>query len=68
MQESLRIDELESRLAFQDNTIAALNDALVQQQQRIDHLQKLLEMVLEQIRGSSPDIDLPVEEGPPPHF
>ena len=35
----LRINDLESRLAFQDDTIQALNDVLVDQQRLLDRLQ-----------------------------
>ena len=35
-----RIMELESRLAFQDDTIQALSDELVEQHKRIERLQR----------------------------
>lgn len=34
-----RVMELESRMAFQDDTIQALNDVLVKQRREFDHLQ-----------------------------
>ena len=34
-----RVTELESRLAFQDDTIQALNDVLVTQRRELDRLQ-----------------------------
>ena len=34
-----RINDLQSRLAFQDDTIQALNDALVAQQRLLERLQ-----------------------------
>lgn len=40
-----RIDELEMRLAFQDDTIQALNDALSVQQIELDRLRRSLELV-----------------------
>jgi len=63
-----RLDELESRLAFQDDTITSLNQALVSQQQRISHLEKSLALVLERFREKELDFDLPDEEPPPPHY
>jgi len=63
-----RMNDLESRLAFQDDTLVSLNQALVNQQQRIAHLEKSLAWVLDQIRQSEPDIELPAEEPPPPHY
>ncbi|WP_342243211.1 SlyX family protein [Pseudomonas sp. OTU5201] len=64
----LRIADLESRLAFQDDTIQTLNDVLVEQQKVVDRLQlqvaalaKRQEELLGQY-GSSED------EAPPPHY
>ena len=34
-----RVTELESRLAFQDDTLLALNDVLVEQQRVVERLQ-----------------------------
>ena len=34
-----RVDELETRLAFQDDTIQTLNDVLVEQQRLVERLQ-----------------------------
>ena len=63
-----RLDDLESRQAFQDDTIAGLNEALVAQQQRIVHLEKLVGLMIERFREEMPDVSLPEEEPPPPHY
>ncbi|MNQ67931.1 hypothetical protein D3C85_824710 [compost metagenome] len=64
----MRIADLESRLAFQDDTIQTLNDVLVGQQRAVERLQLQLaalarrqEELLSQF-GSSED------EAPPPHY
>jgi len=62
-----RIDELESRQAFQDDTIAGLNAALIAQQQRIAHLEKMLDLVIDRFREANQDMSLPANE-PPPHY
>jgi len=41
-----RVTELESRLAFQDDTIQALNDVLVEQQRVVERLQLQMAAVL----------------------
>lgn len=64
-----RIEELESRLAFQDDTIEQLNQALAMQQQDLDKLRhqmglivnRMKEMVVSQVASQS-------EETPPPHY
>ena len=66
--DAARLNELESRQAFQEDTIASLNQALVAQQQRIAYLEKMLELLIERYRDIAPDAALPVEEPPPPHY
>ena len=62
-----RIDALEMRLAFQDDTIQQLNDALVAQQVRIDALQAELEQLVATFRaGMSGDVKASDEV--PPHY
>lgn len=63
-----RLDELEARQAFQDETVASLNEALVNQQQRIAQLEKMLELMIERYRQPESDIAFPSEEPPPPHY
>jgi SlyX protein len=63
-----RLEELESRQAFQEDTIASLNEALVAQQQRIAYLEKMVDLLIERYREVAPDIALPEEEAPPPHY
>ncbi|WP_341709029.1 SlyX family protein [Halopseudomonas sp.] len=64
-----RIDELESRLAFQDDTIQALNDVLAAQQFELDRLRRSLELVAK--RQADLAAQVPGEAGeepPPPHY
>jgi SlyX protein len=63
-----RINELETRLSFQDDTISSLNDALVRQQQRIAQLEKSLELLIERARDNLDDAPEYGEEPPPPHY
>ncbi len=63
-----RIVELESRQAFQEDALSSLHEALVAQQQRIDQLEKMQTLMIERYRQSDPDIRLPSEEPPPPHY
>ena len=64
-----RIEQLESRLAFQDDTIEILNQALTLQQQDLDKLRhqmsllinRMKEMVVSQVASQS-------EDTPPRHY
>ena len=67
-----RIAELETRLEFQDETLARLNDELVLQQQRVFQLDKTLKLLINQLQEKSLHIDHsiadPEDETPPPHY
>jgi SlyX protein len=62
-----RLEILETKVAFQEDTIQQLNDALVGQQARIDQLELLLRVLAEQLR-SSEEPETPIVEPPPPHY
>lgn len=64
----MRINELESRLAFQDDTLQTLNDVLVEQQRQLDRLQ--LQLVALAKRQDEQQSQFGVEENqaPPPHY
>lgn len=62
-----RIVELESRLAFQDDTIQALNDALVEQQKLIERLQLHMQALAKRQEEAS-SFSGAQEEAPPPHY
>ena len=62
-----RINEMETRLEFQDETIARLNDALVAQQKRLDELEKRQQQLIEHLKSAQTKDD-PTNEPPPPHY
>lgn len=64
-----RVDELEIRLAFQDDTIAALNDQVVQQELDIRKLWEAKQHLKKQLTEIAPSNIRPAEEEtPPPHY
>jgi len=64
----LRIDDLESRLAFQDDTIQTLNDVLVAQQRAIERLQAQLESLARRHDDLQSRVGGEVGDAPPPHY
>jgi len=62
-----RIVELESRQAFQDDTIQALNDALVEQQKLIERLQVQIQALAKRQEEVGP-FSSSQDEAPPPHY
>ena len=66
-----RLIDLESRSAFQEETLRQLNDALVRQQERIDRLEASLSVVVEQLRQGGGEGDShsgSPEDERPPHY
>ncbi|MBU1329998.1 MAG: SlyX family protein [Gammaproteobacteria bacterium] len=63
-----RLTELESRQAFQDDTLQALNDIVVQQQRQIERLQLQVEALARRLQAMSVQFDIADDETPPPHY
>ncbi len=65
-----RLIELESRLAFQDDLIENLNEAVIRQQQQIERLELISKTLAERLRGLSDSAG--ADDGPghevPPHY
>lgn len=62
-----RLERLESRVAFQDQTIEELNAVITEQWTVIEQLRRKLEMMEEQVRSGGYIAD-PANEKPPPHY
>lgn len=64
----LRIDDLEARLAFQDDTIQTLNDVLVSQQRTIERMQAQIESLARRHDDLQSRVDGEEIDAPPPHY
>jgi SlyX protein len=62
-----RLDRLETRIAFQDQTIEELNSVITEQWTVIEQLRRKVEAMEEQVRSGSYIAD-PSTEQPPPHY
>ena len=64
-----RLDELEMKLAFQEQTIDELNDALTKQQFMIDRMEVQLKFMVGKVKGmQTSNMASESEETPPPHY
>jgi uncharacterized coiled-coil protein SlyX len=61
-----RLVRLEEKLAYQDKTIAELNDMVVRLHRGVDALSKRLEAVERTLRSDLAGRDMPIEK--PPHY
>ena len=62
-----RLENLETQVAFQEDLIQKLDDALISQQQQLLDLQRQMELLLNQIKmmeKAGPE----APEAPPPHY
>ncbi|WP_181712699.1 SlyX family protein [Vibrio tarriae] len=64
-----RIEDLECKLAFQEQTIETLNDALTQQQLLLSKMQDQMKYVVGKIKNmDTSTLADPAHETPPPHY
>lgn len=63
-----RVMELESRLAFQDDTIQALNDVLVAQQRILERMQLQMAALIKRQEEMGGQFEAFEEDAPPPHY
>jgi SlyX protein len=62
-----RLIEVETKLAYQENTMQILNEVVARQQRQIDQLQALCKQLLERVRNSGEPgfVNTPADEVPP---
>lgn len=64
-----RLDELETRLAFQDDVINTLSEQVAKQEMDIRELWEAKRLLHKQLKDVSPsNIKLEQDETPPPHY
>ena len=61
--------DLQTQVAFQEDTIQALNDALSHQQIEIERLTQMVKIINGQVKQMAPESsESPADEPPPPHY
>ncbi|MFW0757368.1 SlyX family protein [Pseudomonas sp. H11T01] len=68
MNAEARITELESRQAFQDDTIQQLSDVLATQQRVVERLQLQMAALLKRQEEMAGQFESFEEDAPPPHY
>ncbi|MBE8597757.1 MULTISPECIES: SlyX family protein [unclassified Xenorhabdus] len=64
-----RFEQLETKLAYQEATIEALNQEVIKQQLETDRLKEQLKLIAERLKTHQASIIAPLsEETPPPHY
>lgn len=63
------IEQLQMKMAFQEDTIESLNQALILQQKQMDDLQYQLKQLVSKMSAIEPsNMASEKEEMPPPHY
>ncbi len=60
--------ELETKLAFQEDLIQALNQTVAEQQQELLELKRDVEELQVQLRAMAPSLASGTTDEPPPHY
>jgi SlyX protein len=60
-----RIDALEMRIAYQDDTIETLNETITAQWKQIDALTRQMEELRERLQEAESNATAPINERPP---
>lgn len=70
MNDQERITELESRVAFQEDTLDTLNDIVSRQELEIEQLKRMIKVMNQRMKSLSNDspTSSPDDEPPPPHY
>lgn len=63
-----QVIELESRQAFQDDALQALNDVVVEQARHIERLQLQMAQLLKRYEEMVGQFGIEGDEAPPPHY
>lgn len=65
-----RLEYLETKVAFQDDTIEALNQEIAEQQNKLDTLRGQMQFLVQKIKDVQPEhqVASEAEETPPPHY
>lgn len=63
-----RLIELETRFAYQEETLRVLNDIVTRQQQQIDQLQQLCRQLIDRVARVGDSIKTTPADEVPPHY
>lgn len=63
------IEQLQMKVAFQEDTIESLNKALIAQQKQLEELEFAFKQIANKVRAIEPsNMAAEHEESPPPHY
>ena len=63
-----RVTDLESRLAFQDDTLQTLSDVVYEQESVIERLRLQMQALLKRLEDLQGQVGIAEDDAPPPHY
>lgn len=63
-----RLEALEIKIAYQEQTISQLNEVILEQQRRLDQLESIYLVLREKLRSLEEPGGDPDAQEPPPHY
>jgi len=63
-----RVTDLETRLAFQDDTLQTLSDVVYEQEKVIERLRLQMQALLKRLEDLQGQVGIADDEAPPPHY
>lgn len=68
MTNEIRLNDLESRIAFQEDTLDKLNDIVARQEKELDQLKRMVLILSTQLRSFDAGEGMPKANEVPPHY
>lgn len=69
MTDPQRLEDLESRLAFQEDALDKMSDVIAKQSQEIDKMLRMIMHLNQQVKSLGQDsFGAPEADAPPPHY
>jgi SlyX protein len=63
-----RLEALEIKIAYQEQTISQLNEVILEQQRRLDQLESIYRVLRDKLRSLEEPGGDPDAQEPPPHY
>jgi SlyX protein len=64
----LRVEQLEMKLAFQDENLNTLNDEIFHQQKQMQKLTEQISVLVIKLKEATPSSNISTQEDRPPHY
>ncbi|OIQ02272.1 MAG: hypothetical protein COS82_08430 [Zetaproteobacteria bacterium CG06_land_8_20_14_3_00_59_53] len=64
----IRLQDIETKISYQELLLEHLNEALTSQQRQLDSLKRQIDNILQMLKSPQNHINRPEDEAPPPHY